>query len=167
MVGSTPTSSSAPRAVLDTSVLMSEHRHWLWGLAKFDYYEAVWSTFIVGELARVRTELSIARGVERGFYRERINNLIHLLSDVLLVGDYPSAATSNILSDPEDEPILATALAAGAGIVVSLNTRDFPPSGEVLGVRFLTPQAFLATLETRHPQVDLPQRIRDIDRPLP
>ncbi len=52
------------RAVLDTSVLMSEHRHWLWLLARQNLYEGVWSAFIVGELVRVRTELSIKKGAD-------------------------------------------------------------------------------------------------------
>lgn len=36
-----PSVDSTLRAVLDTSVLLSEHRHWLWLLARLGYYEAV------------------------------------------------------------------------------------------------------------------------------
>ncbi|MGH2354892.1 MAG: hypothetical protein ACRDJN_25055, partial [Chloroflexota bacterium] len=46
------------RTVLDTSVIISEHRHWLWLAARQDYYEGLWSPFIVGEVARIWTEKS-------------------------------------------------------------------------------------------------------------
>ena len=129
------TSNQVPIAILDTSVLISAHCHWLWLLARRGYSEAVWSTFIVGEMVRIRVEHSIARGVDCSIFRRRINDLVHILSDVLRVADYRGVSASGALRDPDDEPILATALAAGARYIVSLNTRDFPPSGEALQVR--------------------------------
>lgn len=166
-VRGSPSPQGALRAVLDTSVLLSEHRHWLWLLARLGYSEAVWSSFIIGELVRIRVEHSVNRGVERSVYRRRINDLIHLLSDVLLVSNYREATASGLLRDPDDEPILATALVAHAEVIVSLNTRDFPADGEVSGIRFLTPQAFLAELEARDPSARLAQRARDSGRQLP
>ncbi|HZS87547.1 MAG TPA: PIN domain-containing protein [Chloroflexota bacterium] len=154
-------------AVLDTSVLVAEQRHWLWLLAQDGYYDAFWSTFIVAELVRVRVELGIARGNERAVYRARINNLVHRLSDVLRLADYRTILLGDVLPDPDDEPILATALAARVPFVVSLNTRDFPSGGTVLGVRFLTPGDFLAVLGARYPDADLTQRIADSGRHLP
>lgn len=121
------------RAVLDTSVLLSEHRHWLWLVARLGYYEAIWSTFIVGELVGVRTEHSISRGVNRAVYRGRINDLIHLLSDVLVIANYRDATVRGLVSDPDDEPILATASASDADCIVTLNTRDFPSGDEPRG----------------------------------
>jgi len=58
------------------------------------------------------------------------------------------------LKRADDEPILATALAAGADCIVSLNTRDFPLDGQVVGVQFLTPPLFLTERITRHPDAD-------------
>jgi predicted nucleic acid-binding protein len=162
-----PSVDSTLRAVLNTSVLLSEHRHWLWLLARLGYYEAVWSTFIVGELVRIRVEHSIKHGVERTVDRQRINDLIHLLSDVLGVGNYRSASAAGLLSDPDDEPILATALAAGAVYIVSLNTRDFPATGKAAGVQFVTPQAFLMELASLHPTDDLTERADEAGRQLP
>jgi predicted nucleic acid-binding protein len=156
-----------PRAVLDTSCLLSEHRHWLWLLARLGYYEAVWSTFIVGEMVRIRVEQSIRHAVDRSVYRQRVNDLIHLLSDVLLVASYREASARGILRDPDDEPILATAVVAHADFVVSLNTRDFPSSGEQSGIRFVTPQAFLVELASRSPEADLERRARDAGRQIP
>lgn len=158
---------ATPRAVLDTSVLFSQHRHWLWHLARLGYYEAVWSTFIVGELVRIRVEHSLRYGVERSVYRQRINELINLLSDVLVVANYRAAEAGHRLRDPDDEPILATAVAASAEFVVSLNTRDFPADDRVAGVRFITPQAFLAELESRYPDADIERRAGDAGRQLP
>jgi predicted nucleic acid-binding protein len=121
----------------------------------------------VGEMVRIRVEHSIARGVERSVFRRRINDLVHLLSDVLRVADYRGVSASGALRDPDDEPILATALAAEAGYIVSLNTRDFPPSGEALRVRFITPRDFLAELETKHPSGDVSRQADDAGRQLP
>ncbi len=155
------------RAVLDTSVLLSEHRHWLWLMARLGYYEGVWSAFIVGELVRIRVEHSIGYGVDRLVYRQRINDLVHLLSDVLLIVNYRAETATGMLADPDDEPILATALAAGAKCIVSLNTHDFPPGGEAAGVRFLTPHVFLAEIESGHPDAGLAERADEAGRQLP
>jgi predicted nucleic acid-binding protein len=155
------------RAVLDTSTLLSEERHWLWLLARQGYYEGVWSAFIVGELVRVRTELSIRHQVARREYRKRINALVHALSDVLQIVDYRKVSTGDVLRDPDDEPILATAVAAQAGCIVSLNTKDFPPGGAALGVRFLTPDQFLTALVLQHPAAGLAERASQAGRQLP
>lgn len=157
----------ALRAVLDTSVLLSVDRHWLWLLAREQVYDAVWSTFIVGELVRIRVEQAIARGVERAVYRERINNLVHRLSDVAQVADYRTILIDGVLSDPDDEPILATALAGRAGYVVSHNVRDFPEAGTALGVRFVTPSAFLTLLEAANPDAAAPQSATNPTERLP
>jgi predicted nucleic acid-binding protein len=162
-----PRRRAAPRAVLDTSVLLSEHCHWLWLLARLGYFQGVWSTFIVNELVRVRVEHSLARSVARPVYRQRINDLIHFFSDVLRVADYRSVSAAGLLRDPDDEPILATAIAATATYVVSLNTRDFPSGGAAAGVRFVTPQNFLAELEARHPNARLSRRVDDAGRQVP
>ena len=129
---------------------MSAHRHWLWLLAREGYYEGVWSTFIVNELVRIRVETALRRGVAREMYRQRINDLIHLLSDVLLVADYRKVDATRSLGDPDDDPQVAAALDAGATFVVPLNERDFPKGREVRGIRFMTPQEFLAELVILH-----------------
>jgi len=67
----------------------------------------------------------------------------------------------------DDEPILATALAASADCIVSLNTRDFPTGAEVVGVQFLTPPDFLIELSSRHPNADPSERAGQAGRQLP
>lgn len=121
----------------------------------------------MGELVRIRVEHSINHGVERTVYRQRINDLVHLLSDVLAVANYRDAFAAGLLSDPDDEPILAAALAAGADYIVLLNTRDFPATGKAAGVQFATPQAFLMELVSLHPTDDLTERANEAGRHLP
>lgn len=134
------------KAVLDTSVLMSAHRHWLWLAARDEEFSGYWSTFIVNELVRIRVESALRHGTPREVYRQRINELIHLLSDVLHVSNHREVDVRGTLTDEDDEPQVAAALAAGATIIVSLNTKDFPKGGAIRGVRFLLPQEFLAEL---------------------
>lgn len=151
-----PATAPVPRAVLDTSALVSAHRHWLWVLARAGWYEGVWSTFIVNELVRIRVETALRHGAERAVYRRRINDLVHALSDVLIVADYRKVDLGGVLGDPDDDPQLAAALVASATIIVSLNEKDFPLGDAIQGVRFLTPQAFLAELLVHHVGKQLP-----------
>lgn len=146
------------RAVIDTSVLMSAHRHAIWLLARDHYFYGIWNTFIVGELVRIRVEKARAHGQAREEYRERVNDLIHAFSSVLQVVPYSDAlrpadqgGAGGALDDPDDDPVLASAVAGRAGYLVSLNTRDFPPGGALLGVRHVTPQDFFALLDAHYP----------------
>lgn len=136
-------------------MLMSQHRHAIYLLARLGYVEAVWSPFIIAELTRIRVERAIRFGMERPVYRERINRLIFLLSDTFRLANYSRHLADRMHHDPDDEPILATALAAHASFVISLNTRHFPPGGTILGVRFITPDEFVELLESRSPDAHL------------
>lgn len=128
---------------------------------------AVWSAFIVSEMVRIRVESSIARNVDRSVYRRRVNLLVHRLSDVLTVADYRSILLDEVLPDPDDDPILATALASGAQYVVSLNTRHFPPAAVAMHVRFITPTDFLTVLDELYPDANLKDRADTAGRQLP
>lgn len=160
----TSLSQDVPRAVLDTSVLVGEQREWLWPLARDGYFAGVWSTFIVGELVRVRVELAIARSVKRSVYRERVNALVHRLSDVLTTADYRSILLDGALSDPDDDPILAAALASGAQYIVSLNTKDFPSNDTIMHVRFITPTNFLMMLDELYLDANIRGHIGNVGR---
>ena len=165
-----------PRAVLDTSVLLSQDRHWLWLLAHEGVYEAVWSTFIVAEVTRSRFRMTLERCIKLASiqeclhnkeYRRRINQLIHSLSDVLEIANYRLIETSDNLPDPDDNPVLATALAAQADYVVSLNTKDFLPGKTLIGMRYVTPAEFLDLLDSLSPEAGLRQIADDPGRRLP
>lgn len=142
------------RAVLDTSALLGPQRHELVFLAHRQAFRMVWSAFLIGELTRIRTEWAIKQGLDRQVYRERINALIQELSKIATLVDYTRLEGGNYtawLKDPDDEPLLATALVGRAQYVVSHNTSDFPPGGSFAGVRYLTPRAFLDTLYLEYP----------------
>jgi predicted nucleic acid-binding protein len=127
--------------VLDTSCLIGSHRHALIFTAERSYYTALTSTFIVGEYARVRAKLSDKRGVPEAIYREHINRAILILTRLAIVVDYTRLEGGDYtrwLTDPDDEPFLATALVGRAQYIVSANTRDFPPDGLSAGVHYLT-----------------------------
>lgn len=143
-----------PRAVLDTSALLGPQRHELVFLASERIYTMVWSSFLIAELTRIRTEWAIKQGLPREVYRQRINRLIEHLSRIAIVADYTRLEGGNYtawLKDPDDEPLLATALVGRARYVVSHNTRDFPPGGVFAGVRYLTPLDFLDMLYRDYP----------------
>ena len=142
------------RAVLDTSALLGPHRHELVFLASQQTYTMVWSAFLVAELTRIRTEWAIRQGLDRETYRQRINTLIERLSKIATLVDYTRLEGGNYtdwLRDPDDEPLLATALVGRASYIVSHNTSDFPPEGTFAGVRYATPSAFLDTLYSDYP----------------
>ena len=117
------------RAVLDTSALIGIQRHELVFPAGKGYYTIVWSPFLIAEFARIRTELAIRHGQDRAIYRTRINECINVLSRLAVTVDHTRLEGGNYtrwLQDPDDEPVLATALVGKAHYIVSLNTKDFP-----------------------------------------
>lgn len=150
-----------PRAVLDTSALLGPLRHELVFLAREGVYAMVWSSFLLAEPTRLRTEWAIKQGLDRARYRGRINALIRELSRIAVIVDYTRLEGGNYrdwLRDPDDEPLLTTALVGKAAYAVSHNTSDFPPGGVFAGVTYLTPASFLDMLYREHPrQSSLPE----------
>lgn len=159
-----------PRAVLDTSVLLSGERDELLYLAGKRAYTLVCSPFIIGEVVRIRVEKAIAHNQERSLYRTRINNYVNeitrraeMVNHTLLDGgDY-----TRWLHDPDDEPVLATALVGKARYIVSLNTKDFPPNGSFAGVHYMTPAKFLEWVYEQHARKDLQAEFEASDYRLP
>lgn len=142
------------RAVLDTSALLGPQRHELVFLAHKRAYTMLWSSFLIAEITRIRTEWAIRQGLDREVYRERINSLVKELSLIATLVDYTrlqGGAYSRWLRDPDDEPLLATALVGQASYVVSHNTSDFPPGNVFAGVRYMTPLDFLDMLYRAYP----------------
>ena len=159
-----------PRVVLDTSVLLSAERHELIFLAHRQIYTMVWSSFLVAEVVRIRTEWGIKHQQERARYRQGINNFVHELSRIAELVDYTLVEGGSYhqwLKDPDDEPLLATALVGGAQYIVSWNTRDFPPRGSFAGVRYLTPPTFLAELYMQYPEQQLHEAFSEGEYRLP
>lgn len=129
------------RAVLDTSVLLSAERRALLLLATRGLYTIVWSAFIAEEVNR--------KLVEMGWSAAKTQELVGALGNLAEMVDYRQITGGNYdrwLKDPDDHPIMATALAGHADYLVTWNTRDFPPKRRFAGVTILTPDAFLRRL---------------------
>lgn len=79
--------------------------------------------------------------------------LIRDLSTVLTSVDYRKAPPADLswLTDPDDVPVVQTALAAGAEMLVTANKRDFPWGERRNGILFLGTEAFLDWLYESSP----------------
>ena len=135
-----------PRAVLDTSVLLSAERDELLFLAHKGAYRIVCSPFIFNEVVRIRTKKAIEHGQDYEVYRARINAFVNEVSRLAMLVNHTRLEGGNYdswLKDADDEPILATALVGKAEYIVSWNTSDFPPSRTYAHVRYVTPPEFV------------------------
>lgn len=132
-----------------------------------NYCKGHWSTRIVGEFVRRRTEWIAERAARDGCNRteirrrlresrQRVNALVDDLSHVLHVVDYADAPTTGLswLTDPDDWPIMQTALAVPAEILVTDNSSDFPHGETRNGILILGSASFLARLYQRWPDAE-------------
>lgn len=129
------------RAVLDTSVLLSGERRPLLFLVAIGAYTIVWSEYIADEVSRKMREI--------GWGLSNTNALQEALRELGDLVDYRMIEGGNYdewLHDPDDHPILATALAGEADFLVTWNTKDFPPKRRFAGITIITPDAFLRAL---------------------
>jgi predicted nucleic acid-binding protein len=86
-----------------------------------------------------------------GFAAERWREVETFLADLAV--DSPSAPEGTaeaVTGDPDDDLILACAVAADVQALVSGDRKHLLPLGEHGGVRILTPQALLAELRENH-----------------
>jgi putative PIN family toxin of toxin-antitoxin system len=95
---------------------------------------------VLDELERVLTE-KLGFGEGRWCAVEEL--LVELASEVTPA---PERQAEPVTGDPDDDVILACAIAAGVDVVVSGDRRHLLPLGIHEGVRVLTPQALLADL---------------------
>jgi len=144
-----------PRVVLDTSVYLSAERHGLLFLARKRAYTLICSPFLINEIVRKRTEMAIQQGLDREVYRARINQYVNEISALAVMVNHTRLTGGNYtdwLRDPDDIPVLATALVGKAQFLVSWNTKDFPPNGSFAHVCYVTPPQFLGEMYRQHPQ---------------
>jgi uncharacterized protein len=102
--------------------------------------ELVLATPVIGELERVLTA-KLGHELER--VRANSSFLIGLAAEHV---DPPAQSPAAVTGDPDDDLILACAVSAGVGVLVSGDRRHLLPVGEHRGIRILTPQALLAEL---------------------
>jgi hypothetical protein len=151
---------TAPIAVLDTNALWgrSTRRDLVLALDAGRFI-GVWSDWIIAELWRgLAWQWAIQRGPSDAEWHEMgasANRMMRILAPRMRLVSYmgePDATPWPMLTDPDDEPIWATAVAAHANYVVSANTADFPPNvadpGDekrhvYFGIRYIEPAQFL------------------------
>lgn len=141
-------------AVIDTSTLVApSHRRDLQIAADRGLFTAVWSPWIVEELARTLTrqyyEAHPHTQASRRVLSAAAKRMMTLLTATFVAVDPkpPHPAAWPELTDAGDWPVWAAAKAAGARYVVSANTGDFPPPPHTHeGITYIEPQAFLQLL---------------------
>lgn len=117
-------------ALLDTSVLWpSLQRDFLLSLSVEGLYRPVWSSAIIDELVFHEVEKLVARGDSRTSAKERAGHLVWTMQsafeDATVTGWEPLEGTFG-LPDPDDEHVVAAAVVARAGAIVTSNLRHFP-----------------------------------------
>lgn len=136
-------------ALLDTCVLWpSLQRDFLLSMAVEGLYRPVWSAQILAELEYAETAKQVRRGLEPDAAARRATHLIRRMraafDDAETTGWEPLVGSYG-LPDPDDEHVVAAAVVAGAGAVVTSNLRDFPAERVPAAVEVLSPQQFTAT----------------------
>ena len=155
------------RVVLDSSVLLGAGRRVLVAGAALRYYEVCWSIWLVCEFVRKRTEWIAGRAVREGCTpaelrrrlresRERVDAAIADMSRIFRLVDYTKAASADLgwLTDTADWPVMQTALATRAAVLVTDNARDFPIGESRNGVEIVNAQQFLAALYAQFPSAE-------------
>ena len=130
------------RAVIDACVLYPTIlREIVTGVAAEGLFQPLWSARILGEWRRAVVKLGpVAEAVAEGE--------IALLRVHWPGAEVPAADDSHIdLPDPADRHVVATAIAGGAEVIVTLNLRDFPARALAAhGLRAEHPDSFLLNL---------------------
>jgi predicted nucleic acid-binding protein len=138
-------------ALLDTCVLYPAYLcDTLLRLAEAAAYRPLWSAEVLAELRR--------NLVERGIPVERVDRrLAHMtrsFPDALVTG-YESLV-DGMTNDPKDRHVLAAAVRAGAEVLVTFNTRDFPePALKPYDVAAVHPDEFLLDQLDLYPGVTI------------
>jgi predicted nucleic acid-binding protein len=137
--------------VLDTCVLYPAHlRDTLLRLAERSLYRPLWSADIVEELHRNLLkagldETAVSRlGLEmqRAFHDAEVEGYLTLVD--------------SMTCDEKDRHVLAAAVRANAGAIVTFNVTDFPPASvDPVGVDIIHPADFLLDLLCLAPSVVL------------
>lgn len=148
--------------VLDASVLLGASRSVVVAGAALRYYDVYWSSWLIGEFVRKRTEWIATRAIKDGctpaelrrrqrVSRERVDAAVAEMSHVFRLVDYTAAPTTALgwLADRQDWPVVQTVLAARAAVLVTENTRDFPIGETRNGVQIATVGQFIAALCAR------------------
>lgn len=143
-------------ALLDTCSLWPNlQRDFLLSLANEGMYRPVWSSEVLAELEYQETQKLIKRGVGEDAAAARASWLIQRMrttfTDAEVCGWEGLEGTYG-LPDRDDEHVVAAAVVAGAGAIVTHNTRHFPRSRLPHGIDVLQPKEFVANTVALGPQ---------------
>jgi hypothetical protein len=143
-------------ATLDTSVLWpSLQRDFLLSLAVEGAYRPTWSSVILDELEFHELGLLVKRGMPVTEAAGRAATLIAAMrrefADAEVEGWEPLEGTFG-LPDPDDEHVVAAAVIAGAGAIVTENLKDFPAGKVPPGIQVLTAREFAKNTVALNPR---------------
>ena len=146
-------------ATLDTSVLWpSLQRDFLLSLAIEGTYRPTWSSAILDELQFHEEAKLVKRGMPVAGAARRAATLIAAMrrefADAEVDGWQPLEGTFG-LPDPDDEHVLAAAVIAGAGAIVTENLKDFPADRIPPGIQVLSAREFAKNTVALNPWLTL------------
>src|SRR5664279_6604294 len=118
-------------------------------------YRPIWSSAILEELEiSENAKLTDRAGMSSGEAELRARHLIEEMranfEDAEVVG-WEGLEGSYGLPDPDDEHVVAAAVVAGAGAIITLNTKDFPGTLLPFGLETLRPAEFAANTVSLDP----------------
>jgi len=146
-------------ATLDTSVLWpSLQRDFLLSLAIEGTYRPTWSSAILDELQFHEEAKLVKRGMPVAEAARRAATLIAAMrrefADAEVDGWQPLEGTFG-LPDPDDEHVLAAAVIAGAGAIVTENLKDFPADRIPPGIQVPSAREFAKNTVALNPRLAL------------
>lgn len=136
-------------AIIDANVLYSAAlRDILMELAVAPLYHARWTEKIeqefVGAILKTRSDL---KSEAFDYTIQCMRNAV----DDCLITDYEWAMASVNLPDPDDNHVLAAAIAGRCDVIVTNNLKDFPANALPKGIEALSPDDFLLNLHDLAP----------------
>ncbi|MGX5772884.1 PIN domain-containing protein [Microbacterium trichothecenolyticum] len=143
-------------ATLDTSVLWpSPQRDFLLSLAVEGAYRPTWSSAILDELEFHEEAKLVKQGIPVGEAASRAATLIlamrRAFADAEVEGWEPLEGTFG-LPDADDEHVVAAAVIAGAGAIVTENLKDFPAGKIPPGIQVLSAKEFAKNTVALNPR---------------
>lgn len=146
-------------ATLDTSVLWpSLQRDFILSLAIEGTYRPTWSSAILDELQFHEEAKLVKRGMPVAEAARRAATLIAAMrrefADAEVDGWQPLEGTFG-LPDADDEHVLAAAVIAGAGAIVTENLKDFPADRIPPGIQVLSAREFAKNTVALNPRLAL------------
>lgn len=133
-------------SLLDTCVLWpSKQRDFLLSLAVEGLYRPVWSSAVLEELEFHEARKLVKRGtvpdVAATLATSLVENMRRAFIDSEVLGWEGLEGTYG-LPDADDEHVVAAAVIAGAGSIVTLNTKHFPQNLMPAGITVISPADF-------------------------